>query len=139
MSSKPRAVMTRPAMTIAGGARLASRAFMDNGNPGIHRDEPPGELISGVLHDARDLAVAEVDKLKAEAIAEVKGVAQDVKIASVGFLILTVAAVMFGVALALGLVELQLPAWAAFATVAIVFGACGIVFLKQRRAIAKPA
>jgi hypothetical protein len=104
-----------------------------------HRDEQPGELISGVLHDARDLAIAEVDKLKAEAITQVKDVGQEVKIASVGFLILTVAAVMFGAALALALVALHLPPWASFGIVAVVFAALGVVFLKQRRAIAKAA
>jgi len=102
-----------------------------------HRDEQPAELISGVLGDARDLAVAEIDRLKAEAIAQVKDVGQEVKIASVGFLILTVAAIMFGTALSLALVALQLPAWAAFGLVAIVFAATGIMFLKQRRSIAE--
>ena len=91
-----------------------------------HRDEQPAELISGVLHDARDLAVAEVDKLKAEALSQVKGVGQEIKIATVGLLVLTVSAVMFGTALALGLV-------------AIVFAIAGVMFLKQRRAIGKAA
>jgi len=97
-----------------------------------HREEPPGELISGVLSDARDLAVAEVDRLKAEA----KGVGQEVKVASVGILILTVGAAMLAVAIALGLVALGLPGWAGFGVVAIALGACGGIVLERRKAIA---
>jgi hypothetical protein len=102
-----------------------------------HRDEQPAELISGVLHDARDFALAEVDKLKAEAITEVKEVGQEIKIASVGLLILTVAAVLLGVGFSLGLIALGVPDWAGFGIVAIVFGGLGVLFLKQRHAIAK--
>jgi hypothetical protein len=102
-----------------------------------HRDEQPVELISGVLSDARDLAIAEVDKLKAEAVTQVKTVGEEVKIVSVGALILTVAAIMLGTSVSLGVAALGVPAWAAFALVAVVFGAAGWLFIKQRRALAK--
>jgi hypothetical protein len=103
-----------------------------------HRDEAPGQLLSGVLSDARDLAVAEVDKLKAEAITQVKEVGHEVKLVSVGALILTVAAIMLAIALALGLAQLGLPPWSAFAVVALLCGGAGAVFLKWR-AISKAA
>src|ERR1700733_204634 len=60
------------------GTRFASLAAMATGNLDV-QDEQAGELISGVLHDARDLAVAEVDKLKAEAITQVKSAGEDAK------------------------------------------------------------
>ena len=115
-----------------GGTRIASTMFMNNGHLD-HRDEAPGQLISGVISDARDLAVAEVDKLKAEA----KEVGEEVKIAGMGALILVVAATLFGVALSLGLAEIGLPAWSAFAIVATVCAVCGALFVVKRRAIAK--
>jgi hypothetical protein len=101
-----------------------------------HHDEQPSELISGVISDARDLAMAEVDKLKAEAITQVKTVGEEVKIISLGALILTVAAIMLGTSFSLGVATLGVPAWAAFGVVALVFGVAGIVFIKKRRAIA---
>jgi hypothetical protein len=97
-----------------------------------HEDEAPAELISGVLGDARDFAVAEVDKLKAE----VKDVGEQVKIASVGLLVLTVAAILLGIALALGLVALGLPPWAAFLVMSVVCAMVGTTLLLKRRAIA---
>jgi hypothetical protein len=102
-----------------------------------HREEPPAELISGVISDARDLAMAEVDKLKAEAVTQVKAVGEEVKIISVGALILAVAAIMLGIAVSLGVAALGVPPWAAFAIVAVVFGVSGVVFIKKRRAIAE--
>lgn len=102
-----------------------------------HRDEQPVELISGVLSDARDFAVAEVDKLKAEAISQAKDVGEEVKIISVGLLILTVGAIMLGASLSLAIAAAGLPAWAGFGIVAIAFAATGVLFMKKRKAIAK--
>jgi len=96
-----------------------------------HQDDQAGQLISGVLSDARDLAVAEVDKLKAEAITKVKDVGDDIKLAAIAMLILTVAAVLLGIALALGLAALGVPAWLAFAIVAVACAVTGVVFLKR--------
>jgi hypothetical protein len=104
-----------------------------------HRNEQPAELISGVISDARDLAIAEVDKLKAEAVTQVKTVGEEVKIVSVGALILTVAAIMLGVAISLAIAALGLPAWAGFGIVAVVFGGAGYLFITKRRAVAKAA
>ncbi|MBC7976222.1 MAG: phage holin family protein [Myxococcales bacterium] len=118
------------------GTRLASGADM-NTSKNDHHDEQPAELIAGVLNDARDLAVAEVDKLKAETITKVKDAGEEVKIASIGLMILTVAAIMTGMALSFGISALGVPIWAGFAIVAVVFGIWGTVFLKKRRAIAE--
>ena len=98
--------------------------------------EPPhadtGQLISGVLSDARDLATAEVDKLKAEAITQVKEVGEEVKVISVGLLILTVAAVMLASAISLGIAALGAPPWLAFLIVAAACGITGVLFLRLR-------
>jgi hypothetical protein len=94
-----------------------------------HQDQ--AGLISGVLSDARDLAVAEVDKLKAEAITKAKDVGEEIRFASIALMILTVAAILLGVALALAVTALGVPAWLSFALVAIACGVVGVVFLKR--------
>ncbi|MDB4952509.1 MAG: hypothetical protein JWO36_78 [Myxococcales bacterium] len=96
-------------------------------------EEEPRELIQGMLHDAREMASAEVDKLKAEA----KEVSGSAKIAGVGLAAIVVAALLFGQALAFVLVALGLPAWAGFLITAIVMGGVGaaIVIDMKKRAI----
>ena len=103
------------------------------------RDEQTGQLISGVLSDARDLAVAEVDKLKAEAITKARGVGEEVKVLSAGVFLLLLGAVMLSAAIALALIAAGLPAWAAFGLVAIACVAAGAVLVKHKTAAASPA
>ena len=103
-----------------------------------HRDAPSAELISGVLTDAHEYAVAEVDKLKAETLVKVKELSEEVKLASASLMIFTVAAILLGTALSLALVAAGLPGWAGFGIVAIVFGGLGMR-LNRRQAIAKAA
>ncbi|HEY0189565.1 MAG TPA: phage holin family protein [Kofleriaceae bacterium] len=107
-------------------------------NPSVeHRDEQPAELITGVLHDARELALAEVDKIKAEAIYEVKEVGAQVKVVSLAVVMFGIAAIMLATSLSLVLVEVGVPAWAGFGIMAVVFSGIGYVFIEKRSALAK--
>lgn len=101
-----------------------------------HENEQPMELITGALQDARELAVAEVDKLKAEAITQVKGVGEQVAIVSAGALVITVAMMMMGTAGALGLAAAGLPAWAGFLIMGAVLAIAGAVVIQRRKQIA---
>jgi pheromone shutdown protein TraB len=92
----------------------------------------PTELIGGVLDDARDLANAEIDKLKAEA----KQVGETAKITGIALGIMIMAAVMIGTALSLGLVAAGLPAWAGFGIVGVLAGFAAVMVVKHPRAIA---
>ncbi len=96
-------------------------------------EQDAGDLITGVIADARELAVAEVDKLKAD----ISEVGKKAKIAGVGLGFLIAAAVLLGQALAFGMIALGLPPWAAFAILAAVTALCGVVFVKYPRDVAK--
>jgi hypothetical protein len=117
-------------------------AVMATGNLDPH-DERAGQLISGVLHDARDLAVAQVDKLKAEAIMQVKTAGEGAMYGGAGLVLLTMAAMMLGVAIACGLATAGLAWWLAFGLVAIAYGGGGAALLKRaqdrRRHVARRA
>ena len=125
------------------GTRLASIGIMTTANLD-HQDEQAGQLISGVLQDARDLAVAEVDKLRAEAITQVKSAGEGAKYGGAGVLMLAMAVMMLGVAIASGLAAAGLAWWLALGLVAIVYGAGGAGLLKlaaerRRRVASNPA
>jgi Putative Actinobacterial Holin-X, holin superfamily III len=95
------------------------------------QSEQAGQLISGVLHDARDLAVAEVDKLKAEAMMQVRSAGEGAKYGGAGLMLLTMAMMMLGVAIALGLAAAGLAWWLAFGLVAVAYGGGGAALLKR--------
>jgi hypothetical protein len=105
-----------------------------------HQDEQAGQLISGVLQDARDLAVAEVDKLKAEAITQVKSAGEGAKYGGAGVLLIAMAVMMLGVAIASGLAAAGLAWWLALGLVAIAYGGGGAGLLRvasdRRRRVA---
>lgn len=105
-----------------------------------HQDEQAGQLISGVLHDARDLAVAEVDKLKAEAITQVRSAGESAKYGGAGLLLILMAMMMLGVAIAAGLAAAGLAWWGALGLVAIAYGGGGAMLVKlaqdRRRRVA---
>ena len=91
-----------------------------------------GELIGGVIDDARELASAELDKLKAEA----KQVGETAKITGIALGFLIAAVVMLGMAASFGMSSAGLPLWAAFLIVGVVLGAAGVLVVKNGRAIA---
>lgn len=92
----------------------------------------PTELIGGVLDDARDLASAEIDKLKAE----IKQVGETAKITGIALGILVMAAVMIGTAMALGLIAAGVPPWASFGIVGVIAAFAGAVVVARSRKIA---
>lgn len=96
-------------------------------------EQDAGDLITGVIADARELAVAEVDKLKAD----ISDVGKKAKIAGVGLGFLIAAAVLLGQALGFALIALGVPAWAAFAILAAITALGGVAFLKYPREVAK--
>jgi hypothetical protein len=107
---------------------------MTTGNLGrtdVHADEQAGQLISGALSDARDLALAEVDKLKAEVLQQARGMGEEAKILSVAAVLLALSAVMLAGAIALGLTAAGLPSWLALGLVAVAYGGAGALFLKR--------
>lgn len=91
------------------------------------RTEDPSDLISGVLHDARDLALAEVDRLKAE----VTQIGQKAKATGIGLGVLVVAFVLLGQALGFAVAAAGLPMWASFGVVGAVFLTVGVVLMKR--------
>jgi hypothetical protein len=97
--------------------------------PNSARTEESTDLISGVLTDARELAIAEVDRLKAE----VKQVGQTAKTIGIGLGVFIVGAVLLGQALGFGLFAAGLPMWASFAIVGAIFVIGGIVFVRSPR------
>ena len=98
------------------------------------RNEESRELIKGVLEDVKEIANAEVTKLKAEA----HEVGDSAKYAGLGLAAITIAAILFGQTLAWVLVAIGLPNWAGFLIASVVMGGAGAVtvIVMKNRAVA---
>lgn len=99
--------------------------------PGPQKQHTSSELVGDVIQDARELASAEVDRLRGQA----REVGHVAKIAGAGAGVLVIAGVMLAQALGFALVTLGMRPWLAFALIALAAGAAGAgVLLRARRA-----
>ncbi|HEY4244342.1 MAG TPA: hypothetical protein VGM88_31225 [Kofleriaceae bacterium] len=106
-------------------------------------NENPAQLLAGVVHDARELASAEIDKVKAEAGLEFAHLKRelhqlnvDAKLAGAALAVIIVSSILVGAGLALGFAALVgWPAWTGFLIVGGIGGLLGAFAV--RRAMAR--
>ena len=92
-----------------------------------------GELLGGVITDAKDLVVAHGERIKLEIRDELRGLKTTIKLVGIAVAAVAVAAILAGQAVALGLASATgLPAWVAYAIVAVVATVAGDVVLSRR-------
>lgn len=97
------------------------------------------DLLSGLVEDARDLAVAHVDGLRLEVREELTNLKRIVLLGAIAIAVFAVGAILVGIAGAQALATYtDLPSWAAYAIVAGVLIVAGIVSVFVARSKAGP-
>jgi hypothetical protein len=104
----------------------------ENGPP---REQDTGDLLGGLLADAKDLVVAHGERMKLEVRGELASLKDTMKL--VGFAVgaVVLAGVLAAQAIALGLAAaFGLPTWAGYAIIAAIAAVGGYLMYKRRPA-----
>lgn len=120
-----------PGMVLAPSS-VMDTTHRDNGTRS-HRDESTGELVGGLLTDAKDLISAHVEHLELEFRAELTTLTETIKRTGIAIAAFVVVGLLLGEGAALGLVAATgLPSWAAFTIVAAVVAIIGTLVYRRR-------
>src|SRR6185503_2039960 len=105
----------------ARGTRLAGTPIMatPTREPDVHKATTPS-LFAAVIDDARDLAIAHLERMQRETAEELGNLKHAIARTAVAVGIVIVGAVLGGHALAQGLIALGLVAWAGYAIAAAI-------------------
>jgi len=91
------------------------------------------ELLGGLIHDARDLAVAHLDGLRLEVKQELADLKTATMYAAAAAAVFAVAALLAAFSLVQALwLYTSLPSWAAYLIIAGLFAVAGVVVLRLR-------
>jgi putative superfamily III holin-X len=91
------------------------------------------EVVEAIIDDIRDLVGAHVDALREDTSARFANLGTAIASTLLAFSITVVTALLAGIALALTLVAVGLPAWAAFWIVAACAAVAGIALIRRVR------
>ena len=95
-------------------------------------NERTKDLVTGLLSDAKDLAVGELGRMKSEITDELKNLKRYMLEVGIAVGVVVVGAVLIGHAVAVGLVALGVPAWLAYVLAAVIMIGVGVIILKTR-------
>jgi hypothetical protein len=94
------------------------------------------QLVEAIVDDTRDLLGAHVEALRGDVHEGLSSLGSAVTSSVLAFSIIIVTALLAGIAVAMTLIALAVPAWAAFWIVTVAAGALGFAFVRrvQRKA-----
>ncbi|MBK7072857.1 MAG: phage holin family protein [Myxococcales bacterium] len=97
------------------------------------RDESNGDLVGGLLTDAKELIDAHVDQLELEVRAEVAALATTIRMTAIAIAACVLAGLLLGQAAAVGLsAATGMPLWASLAIVGGALGIGGVLAYRWR-------
>lgn len=89
------------------------------------------ELVGAIIDDVRELVGAHLDALRGDLADRVASLGATLTSTLLAFSVLIVTTLLFGISLALTLVAIGLPAWAAFWIITAVGGVLGVGLIRR--------
>ena len=99
------------------------------------REESTGDLVGGLLSDAKELVSAHGQQLKLEVKSEVASLTETIKLTGIAIAAVVLSGLLLSQAVALGIAAASgLPLWACYGLVGAVLAIAGYVVLRSRPA-----